>query len=62
MTKGRFPVVGQNFWVQTNSPQGGDGIALARNSIGRMFVGTQGGGVFLSTDNAETWTGIKQMD
>ena len=23
-----------------------------------MFVGTQGGGVFRSTDNAETWTGV----
>ena len=52
------PASGQNFWTQTNGPQGGDGIALARNSIGHMFVGTQGGGVFRSTDNAETWTGI----
>ena len=49
---------GQNFWMQTNGPQGGDGIALARNSMGHIFVGTQGGGVFRSTDNAETWTGI----
>jgi hypothetical protein len=29
-----FPATGQNFWAQTNGPQGGDGIALARNSIG----------------------------
>ena len=29
------------FWTQTNGPQGGDGIALARNSIGHVFVGTQ---------------------
>ena len=53
-----LPTSGQNFWTQTNGPQGGDGIALARNSIGHVFVGTQGGGVFRSTDNAETWTGI----
>ena len=53
-----LPASGQNFWTQTNGPQGGDGIALARNSIGHVFVGTQGGGVFRSTDNAETWTGI----
>ena len=33
-------------------------MALARNAIGDVFVGTQGGGVFRSTDNAETWTGI----
>src|ERR1700741_4961640 len=54
----RFPLAGQNFWTQTNGPQGGDGIALATNSIGHLFVGTQGGGVFRSIDNAETWTGI----
>jgi len=53
-----LPAGAQNFWTQTNGPQGGDGIALARNSIGHVFVGTQGGGVFRSTDNAETWTGI----
>jgi hypothetical protein len=28
-----------NFSMQTNGPQGGDGIALARNSIGHVFVG-----------------------
>jgi len=55
---GKFSASGQNFWTQTNGPQGADGIALARNSIGHVFVGTQGGGVFRSTDNAETWTGI----
>src|SRR5918996_363171 len=52
------PAGGQNFWMQTNGPQGGDGIALARNSLGHVFVGTQGGGVFRSTDNAESWTAI----
>jgi hypothetical protein len=41
-----LPTGTQNFWTQTNGPQGGDGIALARNSIGDLFVGTQGGGVF----------------
>jgi hypothetical protein len=44
--------------MQTNGPQGGDGIALARNSIGHVFVGTQGGNVFRSTDNRESWTEI----
>ena len=53
-----LPAGSQNFWMQTNGPQGGDGIALASNSIDHLFVGTQGGGVFRSTDNAETWTGI----
>jgi photosystem II stability/assembly factor-like uncharacterized protein len=39
-----------------NGPQGGDGLAFARNSIGHVFVGTQGGGVYRSTDNSENWT------
>ena len=49
---------GQNFWAQTNGPQGGDGIALTTNVSGHIFVGTQGGGIFRSTDNGETWTGV----
>jgi len=53
-----FPDTGQNFWAQTSGPQGGGGIALATNSSGHVFVGTQGGGIFRSTDSAETWTGI----
>jgi len=48
----------QSFWAQTNGPQGGDGIALATNSSGHVFVGTQGGGIFRSTDNGENWTGV----
>ena len=48
----------QNFWTQANGPQGGDGIALARNSRDDLFVGTQGGVVFRSTDTAETGIGI----
>src|SRR5215510_9537599 len=55
---GGLPAGGKNFWMQTNGPHGGEGIALARNSIGHVFVGTQGGGVFRSTDNAETWSGV----
>ena len=48
----------QAFWAQTNGPQGGDGIALATNPSGNVFVGTQGGGIFRSTDNGENWTGV----
>ena len=47
-----------NFWDQTNGPEGGDGMALATNASGHVFVGTQGGGVFRSIDNAETWVGV----
>ena len=48
----------QGFWEQTNGPQGGDGIALATNASGDIFVGTQGGGIFRSTDSGETWTEV----
>src|SRR3954468_1688581 len=34
-----LPATSQNFWTQTNGPQGGDGIALATNSIGYLFLG-----------------------
>src|SRR5437870_5188416 len=44
----------QSFSAQTNGPEGGDGIALATNSSGTVFVGTQGGGIFRSSDNGET--------
>src|SRR5205814_4855477 len=54
------PAGGQNFWMQTNGPQGGDGIALTTNSSGHVFVGTQGGGVFRSTDNGESWASNQQ--
>src|SRR5438552_8835406 len=57
-SKPGVPRTGPNFWVQTNGPQGGDGIALATNPSGHVFVGTQGGGVFRSTDNGGTWTGV----
>ena len=53
-----LPAGGKNFWMQTHGPKGGEGIALARNSIGHVFIGTQGGGIFRSTDNAETWTDV----
>src|SRR6266576_6503661 len=51
-------VIGDNFWAQTNGPRGGDVITSATNASGHVFVGTQGGGVFRSADNGETWTGI----
>ena len=46
---------GAAFWVQTNGPQGGDGFAMAPNAAGDVFVGTQGGGVFRSTNEGATW-------
>ena len=56
--KSSLQPTGGNFWAQTNGPQGGDGIALATSPSGHVFVGTQGGGIFRSTDNGENWAGV----
>src|SRR5436190_6391051 len=45
---------GDNFWVGTNGPQGGDVMALAASET-EVFAGTQGGGVFRSADSGDTW-------
>ncbi len=52
-------------WVQTHGPYAGDNTGLAvLGSI--LFVGTYGGGVFLSTDNGTSWitvnTGLNDTD
>src|SRR5687767_12061808 len=54
---GKFTPIGA-FWVGTNGPQGGDGIALATSPNGHVFVGTQGGGVFRSMDDGESWEAV----
>src|ERR1043165_4599232 len=45
---------GDDFWVGTNGPPGADVIALAANGS-EVFAGTQGGGVFRSTDSGDSW-------
>ena len=47
----------ENFWMSAGGPQGGDVLALVRNSD-YVFAGTLGGGVFRSADNGETWTTV----
>jgi len=44
-------------WTNTNLPFNGDAVsfAVSRTSI---YVGTTGGGVFRSTDNGLSWTGV----
>ena len=44
-----------DFWQQTNGPTGGTVYSLAVNSSGDIFAGTQGSGIFRSTDNGENW-------
>ena len=52
----RADVVGG--WVQTNGPYGGDILALYAAPKGVLFVGTEGGGIFRSTDRGDTWTAV----
>src|SRR5581483_10945261 len=42
-------------WTQTAGPEGGKVTALAVGANNNIFVGTQGGGVFRSTNNGDTW-------
>jgi len=48
----------QNFWQQTNGPHGGFVNAFAINATGDIFAGTEGGGVFRSTNNGNSWMSI----
>ena len=50
-----FPVNAQNFWVSTEGPFGGAIQSLAINQNNHLFAGTNGSGVFRSTDNGHTW-------
>ena len=42
-------------WTQTNGPYGGTITALHATPEGILFAGTNGGGIFRSTDGGETW-------
>jgi len=44
-------------WVQTNGPGGGTVNCFAVSGT-NLFAGTDGGGVFLSTDNGTNWTAV----
>ncbi len=45
-------------WIQTNGPYGGYIISFAVSPApaGNLFAGTDGGGVFISTNNGTSWT------
>lgn len=51
-------VAAQSFWQRTNGPSQGIVQALVVNASGDVFAGTQGGGVFRSTDQGTNWTGV----
>ena len=44
-------------WVQTNGPYGGSIGCFAVSDM-NLFAGTQGSGVFLSTNNGTSWTEV----
>lgn len=43
-------------WEPTNGPYGGYIPALLTTPDGKLFAGTEGGGVFRSDDGGNTWT------
>ena len=42
-------------WVQTNGPYGGEILTIYAAPKGVLFVGTEGAGVFRSTDRGNSW-------
>ena len=42
-------------WMQTKGPYGGTIISLHATPEGTLFAGTNGGGIFRSTDGGDTW-------
>ena len=47
-----------NGWVQTNGPYGGEILTIYAAPKGVLFVGTEGAGVFRSTDRGNSWTPV----
>ena len=45
-------------WVQTNGPYGGEILAIHAAPKGVLLVGTEGGGIFRSTDRGDSWTPV----
>ena len=43
------------MWVQTGALGGVDALAVAVNDDGVVFMGTDGMGIFRSSDNGMTW-------
>ena len=45
-------------WRQTNGPYGGKILTLYETTDGVLFAGTEGAGIFRSTDNGNNWTPV----
>ncbi|MDE0468946.1 MAG: hypothetical protein OYL97_17995 [Candidatus Poribacteria bacterium] len=48
----------ESGWVQTNGPYGGEILALHAASKDVLLVGTEGAGIFRSTDHGNTWAPV----
>ena len=48
----------ESGWGQTNGPYSGEILALYAAPKGVLFVGTEGAGIFRSTDRGDTWTPV----
>ena len=46
----------ESSWVQTNGPYGGEILTIYAAPKGVLFAGTEGAGVFRSTDRGNSWT------
>ena len=45
-------------WIQTNGPYGGEILTIYAAPKGVLFVGTEGAGVFRSTDRGNSWISV----
>ena len=45
----------ESGWIQTNGPYGGEILTIYAAPKGVLFVGTEGAGVFRSTDRGNSW-------
>ena len=45
----------QDFWYPLYGPYGGNILSFAEGSFGTLFAGTEGGGVFRSYDDGDSW-------
>ena len=48
----------ENGWAQTNGPYGGEILTLHAAPKGVLFVGTEGAGIFRSTNRGDSWTPV----
>lgn len=48
-------ILPQNYWEKTNGPASAPISSLVINLSGHIFAGTQGNGIYISTDNGNNW-------